>query len=445
MTSLPWHIGLAVVAGLLLLNALFVAAEFALVTVRRTRIRNLADEGQPAARRTLTALGNLDYYVAASQLGITMASIALGFVGEPVLAHLIEPPVASLVGSFAPAVAHGVAIGVAFTFVTGLHIVIGEFVPKSIALQQPERTALTVSLPMLVFVRIFGPAIWLLNAIGNALLRMVGMTLRPLTDQPLAAEDLAYMLESSATAGLISRREFDLTRHALQLDTMMAGALMIPRGEIVAIPYSAERQEVLARMVDHRHTRYPVYQESIDDIVGIVDTKAVLLDQDATDWRRHIQPLEILPESASLTRALERGRETQSEIVVLIDEYGGTAGLLSFADVAGYLAGHLPDEYGAQIPPFVENSDGSITLSGLARLVDLESDIQLELPAEQVQTIGGYLLNRFGRIPAVGDEVEIDDGVLRVIAMDRYRIDQILLIRRSDAASNQNGEAMRDG
>ena len=222
-------LGLPVVVALLLANAVFVAAEFALVTVRRTRIHQLADEGSRPARRVTRALGNLDYSIAAAQLGITMASILLGFVGEPVLASVIEPPVERIVGSFAPALSHTLAIAVAFLFVTGLHIVVGEFVPKTVALEQPERTAMAISLPFGAFVRIFSPVIWLLNATAFWLLRLLGMDLRPPGDEVLTAEDLAHTFESSASAGLISRREMTLTRHVLRMADIECRELMASR------------------------------------------------------------------------------------------------------------------------------------------------------------------------------------------------------------------------
>lgn len=276
-SSIPMLIGLPLVVFLLLANAVFVATEFALVTVRRTRIDHLAAEGNRSAQRVKAALGNLDYYIAAAQLGITMASIALGFFGEPALAGLIEPPIEAIVGSFAPAVAHTVALAVAFLLITSLHIIVGEFVPKTIALEQSERTSLAISLPLQIFVRIFKPVIWSLNHIGNGLLRLLGMDIRPLGDNPLTVEDLALTVESSASAGLISRRELSLTRHLLLLSRIESRELMVPRSRMVALDASATWEEVATILADRPLTRYPVYQHSIDNIIGILDAKRLLL------------------------------------------------------------------------------------------------------------------------------------------------------------------------
>jgi putative hemolysin len=424
--DLPWHIGLLIVAALLLANGLFVAAEFALVTVRRTRMEMLADEGQASARRVMRALGNLDYFVAASQLGITMASIALGFVGEPVLAGLIEPPVERVVGSFAPAISHTLAIAVAFFFVTSLHIVIGEFVPKSIALQEPERTATAISGPMSLFVRVFGPAIWLLNATGNTLLRMVGVAVDPITDTPLAADDLALTMESSASAGLISRRELDLAQHALELESTDAGHVMIPRNEIAAISQDASREEVLRLMAGHRHTRYPVYEGDLDAITGILNAKHVLLDDDPDgDWRRHVQPPIILPESADVLEVIGKTEPGKNELVILVDEYGGTAGILSLFDIAEHLAGRLPEDLEAEDPAIPRLPDGSLLLSGQTRLTMLAERFAVDLEEDEVHTIAGVVMEQLGHIPVVGESVVVDGYELVVRAMDGHRIDTV--------------------
>ncbi len=414
--------------ALLLANAVFVAAEFALVTVRRTRLEMLADDGSASATRVLGAVGNLDYFVAASQLGITMASIALGFVGEPVLAGLIEPPVEAIVGSFAPAVSHTLAIAVAFLFVTSLHIVVGEFVPKTIALQEPERTSMAISRFMNVFVKVFGPAIWLLNSTGNFLLRVIGMTLRPISEAPLEAEDIAMSLESSATAGLISRRELSLARHTLELRSTEAEDIMVPRNDIVAISLSSSREEVLQVMAENRHSRYPVFDISLDDITGVIDTKLVFLDiEPDLDWRRHIQNVTILPESAPVQNVLEVSRDADTELVILVDEYGGTAGMLSLFDIAERLAGSLPEDLDTEASIVNKLPDGSASIAGRTRIEEVNDVLGISLPHEEAQTIGGLVLEIFGRIPETGESRTLDAFEFKVVAMDGHRVDQVLL------------------
>lgn len=438
--ELPPLPGLAIVAVLLLLNALFVAAEFSFVTVRRTQMQRLSDEGNRSAHRVLLALGNLDYYVAASQLGITLATIALGFLGEPVIAALIEPPIEELVGSFAPAISHTVALAVAFLFITTMHIVLGEFVPKTIALQRPTGTTLWLARPLAIFTWIFGPAISALNAAAFGALRLLGMDVRPIGDQPLAAEELALSLESSASAGLISRRELDLARNTLSLASLTVDELMLPRNEVVGIPVDATRQEVFDIFAASRHTRYPVYRTSLDDIVGILNAKELVLDwsDEATDWRHHVQQPLILPETVTIEQAISAARAEAATMIVLADEFGGTAGIISVFDIVEFLAGDLPDEFDTEPPDYRELPDGSLLVSGLEHLVDLETAFDLDLPDVEAHTIGGMVTELLQRIPAEGDEVRIDGYLARVTAMDGLRVDQVLL---TPFASNRDGGA----
>jgi CBS domain containing-hemolysin-like protein len=441
-SSIPALVGLPLVVALLLANAIFVATEFALVTVRRTRIDQLASEGQASARRVKKALGNLDYYIAAAQLGITMASIALGFFGEPVLARFIEPPVEAIVGSFAPAISHTIAILVAFGFVTSLHIIFGEFVPKTIALEQSERTSLAISLPLEIFVRIFSPVIWALNHIANSLLRLLGMDIRPLGDNPLTAEDLALTVESSATAGLISRRELSLTRHLLLLYQIESRELMVPRSRMVTLDAQSTWEEIAPVFAERPLTRYPVLGDSVDNIVGILDAKRLLLHSDddvRTHWQQHIQPALVLPETLAANSALEAIRKQRASMAILVDEYGGTAGLITLFDIVRFLAEDLPGDEDS-IDRQVETWDGvsPMVLDGLAPLSEVIIALGVEDPDSDAATLGGFVTGLRNGIPSEGDTVEYEHLQFRVLAMDHYRVAKVqVALIESDAAANQ--------
>lgn len=438
--GIPTIPGLLLVAVLLFLNGLFVAAEFSYVTVRRSQVQRAASDGSRSARRVLGALNNLDYYVAASQLGITMASIALGWLGEPVIARLIEPPIEDLVGGFAPAIAHTVAIAVAFILVTAMHIVFGEFAPKTIALQKPTGTSLWLAGPMSIFVRIFGPAIGLLNWTGNVLLRMLGFDLKPITDAPLAAEDLSMSLESSASAGLISRRELSLARNSLRLASLEAGELMVPRSEVIGIPYSATREEVLRTFTSHHHTRYPVYRDGLDDIVGVLNAKEIVFDWMSADshWHTYMHPPLVLPESVEVETAIAEAHNAGATLIVLADEYGGTAGIISVFDIIEFLAGELPDEFEDKRATVRKLTDGALLYSGLTHLLTLDSDLDITLPETDAHTLGGLMMESLDRVPREGDEVTIDGYVARVVAMDGNRVDQVLLTPATQPARGGN-------
>ena len=437
--GLPTGPGLLLVAALLVLNGLFVAAEFSYVTVRRSQVQRAASDGSRSARQVLGALNNLDYYVAASQLGITMASIGIGFLGEPVVARLIEPPITSLVGGFAPAIAHTAAIATAFILITALHIIIGEFAPKTIALQKPTGTALWLAAPMSIFARVFGPAIGLLNRTGNGLLRLIGFDPQPITDAPLAAEDLAMSLESSASAGLISRRELSLARNTLRLSSLAAGDLMVPRNEVTGIAHDASREDVLQAFAKHHHTRYPVYRGNLDDIVGVLNAKEVVLDwtTSGSDWRAHIRPALVLPETVGIEAALTAARAEGATLIVLADEYGGTAGIVSVFDIVEFLAGELPDEFESQQSDVRRLASGAIVYSGLTHLMTLEADLDLTLPDVDAHSVGGLVMELLGKVPAEGDELALDGYVVRVLAMDGNRVDQVMLTPQPVAGRRQ--------
>jgi CBS domain containing-hemolysin-like protein len=442
--GLPTIPGLLLVAALLCLNGLFVAAEFAFVAVRRSQIQRAASAGSGSARRVLGALNNLDYYVAAFQLGITMASIGLGWLGEPVIAHLVEPPIEELVGGIAPAFAHTVAIATAFLLVTSLHLIFGEATPKSIALQKPTGTAMWLSGPMSIFARVFGPVITVLNKTTRGILRLVGFDPQPITDAPLAAEDLAMSLESSASAGLISRRELSLARNTLRLSALTASDLMVPRNEVDGIAYSASREEILQAFAQFHHTRYPVYGNGLDDIVGVLNAKEIVLDwtTPGSDWRTHIRPPLVLPETVGIEAALATARADSQTLIVLADEFGGTAGIVSVFDIVEFLAGELPDEFEDEGADVRRLPGGAVVFSGLTHLLTLETDLDLTLPEVDAHTVGGLVMELLGKVPKAGDELTLDGYIVRVLSMDGNRVDQVMMTPRS--APERVKEAARE-
>lgn len=447
--SLSSGIGIPIVVVLLLANAIFVAAEFALVTVRRTRINQLATEGNRSASLVQAALGNLDYYIAAAQLGITMASILLGFFGEPVLAALIEPPVETVVGAFAPALSHTIAIAITFVFVTSLHIIVGEFVPKTIALEQPEKASLGIAIPLSIFVRIFGPVISVLNSISFALLRLLGMNLKPLGDDLLTAEDLAFTFESSASAGLISRRELSLTRHLLHLAEIECRELMVPRSQIVALDIDQGWEEVREHLANHPLTRYPVFEGSIDNIVGILDAKRLLLSPDRglrERWADEVHEATVLPETVTVESALALMRSRRRPMVILVDEYGGTAGLITQFDIVRYLASDLPDEVQVDerhLPHGVDTFPREV--SGLVPVAELRELAGVDLPETAASTMGGLVTELHNRIPAVGDSVVVEGLRLTVIEMDQYRVAQVRIEWEEPSDAAGEGSDNREG
>jgi CBS domain containing-hemolysin-like protein len=433
-------VGLFAIIALVLANGFFVATEFAIVAVRRSRLEELAARGHAGARAAKQIAERLDTYIAACQLGITMASLALGWIGEPALAHLVEPPLTALIGHFAPAAAHGVAIGASFAFVTALHIILGELAPKGLALQRAEGTAIWVARPMQIFEFVFRWPIALLNGIGNAVLRLAG--LRPAAGHELvhSIEELRLLVTGSREAGVVEESEARIATRAFTFADLTAGALMTPRTEVEAVPLDASLDELLERAAASRHHRLPVYAGSLDTIVGVLDTHDLLriVKERPADFKleRIIRPAMVVPESKPADDILEEMRQRGSYFAVVIDEFGGTAGILTLEDLVEALVGPMkpePAAAGTAAPPpaIVPQPDGSLLVDGLTRLDEWEEATGVRLEErdrEQVETIGGVVMARLGRIPQLGDEVQIDGRTIRVEQLDGMRVALVRLL-----------------
>lgn len=428
-------LGLAAVFALVAANGLFVATEFAFVAVRRTRIEHLASEGRARARLLLSSLEDLDSYIAATQLGITMASLALGWVGEPVIARMVEPAAERfLSGWTADAVAHAVAVVLAFSLITSLHIVFGELAPKTLALQRSEATALWVAPPVVIFNRIFRPVVWILNEAGRLAVRPLGVGPAAEREASLSADELDLVMKASARAGLLSTSELLLARRALEFSAIQADQIMIPRTELVALDAEDPLDAVLATVREHRHTRYPVFEGDLDHILGILDAKDLLdlVHRGGVEWRTLVRPAVAIPESVSVEVAVATMRARQVQIVVLVDEHGGTSGILTADEVlyrllGRWLGGGRGEETVRALPT------GNLLLSGLALIADVEEETGAELATEDYDTVGGFIMTRLGRVARVGDRVEVPGYEFRVMAMDGRRVDRVLVIKRPAA------------
>ncbi len=432
--------GLLLALGLVLLNAFFVAAEFALVSVRRSRIEELIEAGNTTARVVRAAVHDLDRYIAATQLGITLASLGLGWVGEPALGHLVEPlvesllqPVAHLLPTGTVETTSAVAIGsvIAFLIITFLHVVIGELMPKSIALQNPERTSLWVARPIVWVARLFYLPIRALNGTGNALLRLIGV--RPASGHELvhSVEELKILVRSSAASGLLVGGEDDIVEAVFEMGETRARQLMVPRTEIVAFQVDSPLDEVIDQVAESALTKFPVYEDDLDQTIGILHVKDLLRalrrDGESVSLRELARPALFVSESIPIADLLRRFREEKQHLALLLDEYGGTAGLITLEDLLEEIVGDVqdafqPDETEPQFLP-----DGSALLSGLMPIDEVNEHFGLNLHDPNYETIAGYVLGQLDRMAQVGDEV-VSGGVrLRVEAMDGLRVDRVRL------------------
>ncbi|MFN0074152.1 MAG: hemolysin family protein [Chloroflexota bacterium] len=444
-----WAFGLASVIGLVLANGFFVATEFAIVAVRRSRLDQLAAEGSSVARLAREIVGHLDAYIAACQLGITMTSLALGWIGEPALAGVIEPPVEALVGTFAPTVAHAVSTGIAFAMITSLHIVIGELAPKGLALQRTEETTLAIARPIHLFYILLRWPITALNNVGNGVLRIFGMEPASGHEMVHKVEELRLLVMSSKDAGEVEASEARIAARAFTFADLTAEELMTPRTEIEAIAVDASPAELQERITSTRHTRLPVYEGSLDRIVGVIFARDVL---HALVARLPVLPVRQLMQSPVIVfaswpadRILEQMRTTSHRMAVVQDEYSGTAGIITFEDLVEALVGPIAEETENSGHALVTSAEfarpGTQIVDGLTRLSDWEELAGVKLPDddhEAVDTLGGLVMTRLGRIPDVGDQIQVEGLTLRVEELDGRRV---ALVRMEPTVNGQTTES----
>ena len=431
-------LGLLAVGLLVLANGFFVATEFAIVAVRKSRLEQLAAEGHASARAAREVVGHLDTYIAACQLGITMASLALGWLGEPAFGHVVEPPLEALVGGFAHQAAEVVSAAVSFALITALHIVIGELAPKGLALQRPEGTALVVARPLQLFRAVFRWPIALLNGVGNGVLRLFG--LEPAGGHELvhSVEELRLLVTGMQAAGVVDRIEARIAGRAFRFGEVTVGELLTPRTEVDAVPVTAGVEAALQVALASGHSRLVVYAGSLDDVLGVLPLRDLVRAQrqGAADLRRLVRPVLVVPATKPADQLLEEMRVARRQLAVVVDEYGGTAGIATLEDLLEALVGRIEDEpRPADGPPLapepVPEPDGSLLLEGLTRLDEFEELTGLRVaPAlrAEVGTVGGLVMAALGRIPQVGDEVAVDGRTLRVEALDGRRIAAIRLL-----------------
>jgi len=414
---------------LVFLNGFFVAAEFAMVKIRTSRIEQMVAQGHRRAPYAQKLVSNLDAYLSACQLGITLSSLGLGWIGEPAIARLIEPPLASL--GVPPVAVHTIAFVLAFGLITVLHIVLGELAPKSLAIQKSEGTVLNVALPMIAFHRIMYPFIWLLNGAANALLRLFGV--RPPTDAEAAhtQDEIRMLLNQSHESGLIDQSEKVLFDNMFDFAERKAREIMVPRVDMIALDID-ERMDVILQVIEQEQlTRYPVIRGDKDTVVGFVNLKDIYY------HARRNEPFTLdallrrpmfLSESTEISAALKQMQKHRTQIAIVLDEYGGTAGLLTIEDILEELVGEIQDEFDNELPPVIQLPDG-YSVEGRHLLSDLEELLGVELVHEDVDTLSGWIYFLLGRNPELGDRLEYAGYELLVETMGAYRIERVRISR----------------
>lgn len=431
----------ALIATLLLVagNALFVFHEFAFVVIKPADVRHLQQGPGAIGRFAAKAAHRLDHYIAVDQLGITTTSLAVGWVGQPVVARLLAVPIEA--AGAPPGTAAVVGFASAFVAITALQMIGGELIPKAVALRQPRRVAAIVTLPVEFVSHILRPAVWVLNGIANRLVRLAG--LQPPAEghnDILPAEELDVVIQSSARAGVLKANPAVL-RRSLRFSDIQARDVLVPRQDIAAVSLTMTVDDLLETARRARHTRYPVYDDTIDNIVGLVNVKDLIeVREDGSPafverWQRTIRPIPALPEHARIELVLQQLNREQQQMALLIDEYGGTAGIVTVTDVAAELFAGSRDIRPAGLNRFL--------LAGETNIDEIETTLGISLGDEDrdYDTVAGYVMATLERVPQVGDELTDHTARIRVTAMRGRRITQVMLdiVEDSDEDDGQFG------
>jgi magnesium and cobalt exporter, CNNM family len=432
-------VGILAVFVLVATNGFFVAAEFGLVKVRRTRIDELVAEGKRVAKVVQDELRHMDNYIAATQLGITLASLALGWIGEPSLAHLIEPLFAFTGGTAATELAHSAAIAVSFFLITMFHIVLGELVPKSIALQRSEGTTFFVARPLYLFARLFRPFIVFMNGLGNLVVRAFGLQTASEHGSVHTVKELEMLVAQSHKAGLLDNEEEVLLRRIFDFGEKTAQHVMVPRTEIVGVSQNITFEQLRERVAQERYTRFPVYEGTLDNIIGLVHIKDVftlLSKRDSGEpfaVQSILRPVLMVPKTTAITKMMTLMQHKKAHLAVVISEYGETAGIVTLEDILEEIVGEVQDEFDTLeegVRSEVEIlADGSYSVDGLMTVDAFADRFGVTFGALHSATIAGYVFGELGRIPKVGDSISIGKYRLQVEAMDHFRIARLRVKR----------------
>ena len=423
------------------LNGFFVAAEFAIVKVRSSQLELKAQAGSRAAALSKKIVTHLDSYLAATQFGITIASLALGWIGEPVVSKIIKEVIGLFNIELAPSVLSTVSLITAFIIITILHIVLGELAPKSLAIQRSEQTTLAVAYPLHGFYWICRPFIWLLNGIANLVLKMVG--LHTVSEQEVySSDELRYLVDQAKESGKVDSTEFDIIQNAFDFSERTARQIMVPRTQVVSIDVNDYDEKTLEFVIEEGYSRIPCYEDNIDNTIGVVHLKDILkkmrISSGNVNIRSIIRPVSFTPETKRIGQLLKEFQVKHQQIAMVLNEYGGVEGVITMEDILEELVGEIQDEYDNEIP-FVEQT-GENTYSVIATAAI--SDINDELPHpidrdKQYDTLAGYLIDKFGRIPNTHDKLEAEDYQFTVIKKNKT---SIVVVQLKDLVAEEEAD-----
>ncbi len=400
------------------LNGFFVAAEFAIVKVRASQIEMKALSGNSSAKLSSHIIEHLDGYLAATQLGITLASLGLGWVGEPVVSKIILQIFHFFGLNMSPELSHQIALPIAFLIITVLHIVFGELAPKSIAIQRPESTTLLIAYPLNIFYVIFRPFIRLLNGFANIILKLCGIQAVH-GSEVHSSDELKYLVQQSSESGAMVNTDYEIIKNAFNFPERTTRQVMVPRNQMVAFDIEAGNEDKLVKLLDEGYSRIPCYENNIDNILGIINTKDILLklkNNASLNIRELIRPAHITTETRKLGSLLKEFQRSHTQMAIIVNEFGGTEGLVTLEDILEELVGEIQDEYDNEVPVVEKIDDKTYKVTATAALNDINAFLPYALESvNDAASLAGVLINKFGRIPNTNETVILDEYEVTIL------------------------------
>lgn len=421
-------LNLFIVIFLVVLNGLFVSAEFAMVKVRSTRIEMLLQEGNTRARFAKKLVDHLDAYLSACQLGITLASLGLGWLGEPAVAAMIEPIMMNW--GFPSQVIHTVSFAVAFSIITALHIILGELAPKSLAIQKAVSVILWISVPLIGFYKLMYPFIWVLNTISNWILRGVGIHAANQHESAHTEAEIRILMEESHKQGYINKTELTFVDNIFEFSERDARDIMIPRTDMVCLDVQDTFEENLDKALTEQLTRYPVCNHDKDSIIGFIHIKDVLkavAKGQSPDIREMLREITAIPQSMPISNLLKLLQKNRTQMAIVVDEYGGTAGLVTIEDILEEIVGEIRDEFDEERPLVETREDNAYSIDGRLLINEANEILGLELDSDDFDTIGGWICSKVEMSPQVGQKIDYENCEFVIEEVDNVRINRVLM------------------
>lgn len=416
---------------LVVLNGFFVAAEFAIVKVRASQVELMARDGSSSAKIAEHILEHLNTYLSATQLGITLASLALGWFGEETVTAFILPILTSWDMSFSDSTIHSISLAISFLVVTFLHIVFGEIAPKALAIKLPEETTIFVSPILRIFYLVFRPFIFVLNQSANLILRVIGIDANAL-DERHTAEELRLLIKQGAEEGTIQTTQHELIENVFAFNELTAKQILVPRTKVVALEVSSPDEEVVKKVISEGYSRMPVYKQTLDDIVGIVHTKDLIpmvKDRKPIILRDILRPAYFIPDTKTVSELLKDFQKKRMHMAIVLDEFGGTSGIVTMEDVIEELVGEIQDEYDDEGSKVEKVDDNAYIVRGQARIPEVNEFLRYPLPeGDDFDTMAGLMNFIFGKIPEQNEKKEFGGYEFTIVKSSRKSVEFVKMV-----------------